>query len=136
MDIKKALLKNKTEILNISFCDNEDGLLDFIASYLDKIKIIQYNATNLSDNKNLKLASKIQQLCSFYNALFLINSRADFALILNSDGLFLDENDISIEQVKEIIHNNDKIIGASYISKNCDYTINNYTKENKIFKIG
>ena len=86
--------------------------------------------------QNLKLASKIQQLCSFYDALFIINSRVDLALILNCDGVFLNKNDLTIDQAKKIMHNEDKIIATSYISNDSDYVINNYELENKIFKIG
>ena len=136
MDIKKALLKNKKEILNISFCDNNEKLLDFIASKLDDIKIIHFYIKNLSDKDNLELGFKIQQLCAFYNALFLVNSRADLALILDSDGIFLDKNDINITQAKKIIHAGNKLFATSYATDDCDYTIINYKQENNIFKIG
>lgn len=136
MDIKKALLKNKKEILNISFCDNKEKLLDFIASKLDDIKIIHFYIKNLSDKDNLELGFKIQQLCAFYNALFLVNSRADLALILDSDGIFLDKNDIDIHQAKKIIHADNKLFATSYATDDCDYTIINYKQENNTFKIG
>ena len=136
MNIKKALLNNKKEILNISIYSNEQVLLDYIASKINKIKIIQFYIKDLSDMQNLKLASKIQQLCSFYDALFIINSRVDLALILNCDGVFLNKNDLTIDQAKKIMHNEDKIIATSYISNDSDYVINNYELENKIFKIG
>ena len=106
-NLKEILLKDKNKALYI---DNKtENTLDSIAQALkNNIKIIHFFIKNLSDKKNIELAFKIRQLCSIYDSLFIINSRADIAKITNADGICLNKNDINIEYAKDIL-GNDKI---------------------------
>ena len=106
-NLKEILLKDKNLALYI---DNKtENTLDDIAQALkNNIKIIHFFIKNLSDKENLELAFKIRQLCSIYDSLFIINSRADIAKITNADGICLNKNDIDVKYAKDIL-GSDKI---------------------------
>ena len=109
MDIKEVLLKNKNEsiIFDENSNLNQENLLDTVAHYLNcGIKIIQYFDKSKSDKINLETAVKLRQLCSMFDALLIINHRADIAQLSKADGICLDDNDLSEIQVLEIIDDN------------------------------
>lgn len=116
MNINNFLLKDKNKALLIETKNgfSQDKLLNTIAQALNNgTKIIQFYDKKITDKENVELALKIRQLCSIFNALFIINSRADIAQTVKADGICLFENDISIQQAKNLFH--DKTIIAKYI---------------------
>lgn len=106
-NLKEILLKDKYQALYID--NNSENILDKIALALNNnIKIIHFYINELSDSKNLELGFKIRQLCSIYDSLLIVNSRADIAKIINADGICLTKNDINIKYAKNIL-DKDKI---------------------------
>ena len=138
-DIKKLILKDiKTAYATLNSTD-EDIVLNELASALkNEIKLVIFYNDKLNDNEKIKLAKKLHQLCSIYNALFLVYFRADIAKIIDSDGIFLDNNSISVHQALEII-SKEKFIATNYKDDNSDLIIgvnlNDSDCENKIFRI-
>lgn len=114
-NIKQALLKDKNLYL-ITCSDNfnsEEDFIDKVALCLKNgVKIIQYREKNKSASEIIATGKKLRQLCSMYEALFIVNDRIDIAQILEADGVHLGQDDIDINLARKII-GEDKIIGIS-----------------------
>ncbi len=110
---KNLIFKNKSLCVfvdNIGF-ENDDEFLDCIANILSENEcIISFVKKDITDKKYIELCSKIKFLCSEFNSLFLISSRADIAFITESSGIILSKDDITVKDAKKIIHEN-SIIG-------------------------
>lgn len=92
---------------------NTDIGLNKVASILDGgTDIILLNNNFNNDKIFLDTAIKIKQLCAMFDALLLIQNRADIAFLAEADGLYLDKNSLSIHQAKEIVGEK-TIIGMS-----------------------
>ncbi len=114
-NIKQTLLKNKNLYL-ITSSDNfstEQDFIDKVALALKSgVKILQFREKNKTASEIIKTGQKLRQLCSFYDALFIVNDRIDIAQILDADGVHLGQDDININLARKII-GDDKIIGIS-----------------------
>lgn len=114
-NIKQALLKDKNLYL-ITCSDNFKTEVDFIdkvaLALKNGVKIIQYREKNKSASEIIQTGKKIRQLCSMYDALFIVNDRIDIAQILEADGVHLGQDDIDINLARKIL-GEDKIIGIS-----------------------
>ena len=112
-NIKKIIFIGKEEYLEITLDKNyNDSYLDLAGKYLKQgFKIIHIVNNNLSDNEFLYLAQKMRQLCSFFNSLLFISNRADIVKIVEADGIVLDNNAISYENIKKIV-SPDILIGS------------------------
>lgn len=90
-----------------------DKGLNLVAIILDSgAKCIRLNDNFNNDKLFLDIAAKIKQLCAIYDALLFIQNRSDITFLSDADGIHLDENSISVIQVKKIV--GDKtIIGKS-----------------------
>lgn len=135
MKINKLRLKDKNKYLIVepSLFNNETLLLDFVASELENgTQIIQLN-TNNSYTKNLiNIGKRIRELCSIYNALFIVSDRIDITNITEADGIFLDENSYDIYTAREQL-GNDIIIGTNFLTDEADYIISDdVCNQNKI----
>ena len=131
-DIKKLLLKdiNFGLKLSIDSFKNKDLFLDEVASSLNKsIKLIYLcQPKDIKIREFIAVAKKIRQLCSIFNALLIIESRADLAEIIDAHGIYINENDIDISDIKKIIHD-EKLICTSYNAyqeglKDIDFLVN------------
>lgn len=112
-NIKKVRLNKVRNILAVEYklFDSDNTILDKTAKYLTACcNLVEFYPDSSNDNKNLKIAIKLRQLCSIYDSLFLIRSRLDIAQIADADGILLDINSISPQDARKII-NDDKIIG-------------------------
>ncbi len=110
----KKLIFNKLHIClsadTAAFNDNEE-FLDKTAKAIEAgIHILHYNPIGLRDSEALSIGKTLRQLCAFYDTLFIVQSRVDFALALNANGVYLKENDIDIKTARKII-GYDKLIG-------------------------
>ncbi len=76
------------------------------------LPIVQYRKKNIDDIIRLEMAEKLCELCHKYEALFIVNDRADIALAVNADGVHLGQKDIPIALARQILGPN-KIIGRS-----------------------
>ena len=113
--IKKRKLEDKKLYLvtDRSNFDTVDQFLDAIAMSLKGgVQIIQLREKNASARKFVELAKKIKELCSIYDAIFIINDRVDIAHIVGADGVHLGQDDINIEAARHLL-GNDAIIGIS-----------------------
>ena len=120
MNLKDALLKDKNKAFSFDAINySQEIALNSIAQKLDcGAKIIQFYFKNASDSQNVEIGHKLRQLCSIYNALLVVNSRADIAQIIQADGLCLFKGDITPIQAKKIFHND--IILAMHIRNDQD----------------
>lgn len=115
MNIKEILLKNKNKgiLIDTGTIYSSDCILDKVADHLKSgIKIIQFYVKNFTDKQNIETAFKLRQLCSIFDALLIINSRVDIAQLVKADGICLFDDDMSIFQAKELLHD-DLIIGIN-----------------------
>ena len=140
MKINKLRLINKKEYLIVSrekFSKDND-FLDYIAASLENgIQIIQLKEKHFNDKRTIELGKKIRELCSIYEALFIVNSRADIAQLVHADGIHLDADGIDSLSARELLGQN-IIIGKTLnkedkideIDKNIDYIFTEKTLEN------
>ena len=110
-DIKKLILKDIYECSFIKILD--EFCLDEIAKHLNNGKKLICVELLCQDKISINIALKIRQLCSFYDSLFFIKKRCDIAKLVNSDGIYLDNNDIDIIYAKKIL-DNDIIFATNY----------------------
>ena len=76
------------------------------------LTLVQYRKKNVDDIIRLEMAQKLSELCHKYDALFIVNDRADIALEVNADGVHLGQQDIPVSLARRILGPN-KIIGRS-----------------------
>ncbi|MCD7878310.1 MAG: thiamine phosphate synthase, partial [Candidatus Gastranaerophilales bacterium] len=76
------------------------------------VQIVQLREKNIEACKIIELGKRIRELCSIYNALFIVNDRIDIAQIVHADGVHLGQEDIDIKSAREIAGEN-MIIGIS-----------------------
>lgn len=102
-DIKKLLLSKIQECYCITLNANED-ILDEVAKNLENgIKLIQVEMGNIKTKEFIEISRKVHQLCSIYDALFIIKNRADLCHILQADGICLDDDELEVSQAIDII---------------------------------
>ena len=65
---------------------------------------IQLRNKYLLDKDMVYLAITLQDICRRYSVAFVINDRVDIALIAGTDGIHVGQDDISVKDVKNIIH--------------------------------
>lgn len=119
-NIKAIILNEIKECFSFKITKNtnEEELLNQIAQIINKNKtIIQIYPQNITVKKFIKIAQKIQQLCSIYNTPLIIKSRPDIAKILDCSGVCLDLDDYNISDAYKII-DHDKLCGCLY--KKCE----------------
>jgi len=129
MNLKTKKFSGLYVIIDPSFINSKDPV-NIAHQVLDGgANIIQLR--NKADNirETVDWAIKISELCTSYNAFFIVNDRVDIAIISNSDGVHLGQRDISPDHVKKIT-DKDLIIGSSNATKkeieesnnnSCDY---------------
>ncbi|MEM8829588.1 MAG: thiamine phosphate synthase [Cyanobacteria bacterium P01_G01_bin.19] len=80
------------------------------------LNLVQYRDKNADDRDRLEMADKLCQLCHRYNALFIVNDRADIALAVDADGVHLGQNDAPVAFARELL-GSQKIVGRSTTNK-------------------
>jgi thiamine-phosphate pyrophosphorylase len=93
--------------------ESDDDFLDAVASALDGgVKLIQLREKSHDAKRIIKLAKKVRELTSIYDAIFIMNDRIDIAQIVDADGVHLGQDDVDIKDARSIL--GDKmIIGIS-----------------------
>ena len=74
--------------------------------------MIQLRHKSASANQLLSWAIEIRKLCSNYQALFIINDRADIAMASQADGVHLGQHDLPLAAARKLLGNS-FIIGVS-----------------------
>ena len=127
MKINQLRLKDKNLYLIVEYelFNDENELLNTIAMELENnTQIIQLNCNHACTKDIITVGKKLRELCSIYNALFIINDRIDIVLEVEADGVFLDENSFTVKSARELL--SDKhIIGTNYFDENIDFLISN-----------
>ncbi len=115
MNLNAYRLKDKKLYLvtNSDQFESEDAFLNAVASSLKGgVDIVQLREKNSSAKRIIELGKKIRNLCSMYDALFIVNDRIDIAKIVEADGVHLGQDDADIESAREIL-GKDTIVGIS-----------------------
>lgn len=125
-------------VTNSDKFQTKDDFLNAIASALQGgVDIVEFNESSIPDKVIVELGHKIRTLCDEYGATFIVNKRADIASIIEADGVCLSQDDIKIQNARNILgensiigkicHTPDDIIdamnnGADYITLGPVYT--------------
>lgn len=64
--------------------------------------IIQLRMKGLPDKDYLSMSCKISRICSDNNTIFIVNDRADIAVLSDAQGLHLGQDDISIDMASSL----------------------------------
>jgi thiamine-phosphate pyrophosphorylase len=73
---------------------------------------LQLREKSLPDVELLKRARAVADLCRRHDALFIVNDRADIAVLSGADGVHVGQNDLPIDAVRRIV-GPDLVIGKS-----------------------
>jgi thiamine-phosphate pyrophosphorylase len=93
-------------------------LLDEVESTLrGGTTFLQLREKNLEEEKFLKEAIEIQNLCKKYRVPFVINDNVDIAVTIDADGVHVGQEDMSVDEVRKKLGPN-KIIGVSVTTVN------------------
>lgn len=76
------------------------------------VKYLQLREKHLTDREIISVSKEILKITKGQRTKFIMNDRADLAKIVNADGLHLGQDDISLNNAKEIF-GEDKIYGLS-----------------------
>ena len=132
INIKKTIFLNKNEALEVILHKNNSSyVLDNVAKYLDNgINVIILTNHDCFDCDFLDIAVKIRQLCSIYEALFIVSKRADIAKLAHADGILTDNSSIPKDKLIKIL--SDEILFSSKeFKENFDFYILNTKIEDK-----
>jgi thiamine-phosphate pyrophosphorylase len=75
-------------------------------------RILQLRLKDIGARDFLAASRAITPLCRAHNALFIVNDRADIALLADADGVHLGQEDLPLEAARRIL-GPDRIIGVS-----------------------
>ncbi len=75
-------------------------------------KIVQLRGKGLSSRELLEQAREVRELARKAGATFIVNDRADIALLSGADGVHLGQDDLPIDEARKIL-GKEKIIGIS-----------------------
>lgn len=75
-------------------------------------KIIQYRDKLSEDAKFLRACREVRKACSEKGVLFIVNDRADMALLVDADGLHVGQGDMPVRDARKLLGPG-KIIGKS-----------------------
>lgn len=73
---------------------------------------IQLREKRMKSQQLLALATEMSRLCQKHNVRFIVNDRADIALLSGADGVHLGQNDLPIQAARKILGPN-KLIGGT-----------------------
>ncbi len=73
---------------------------------------LQLREKSLADGELLRRARAVAGLCRRYEALFIVNDRADIAVLAGADGVHVGQRDLPIDAVRRIV-GPDLIVGKS-----------------------
>jgi len=110
--LNKELLKG-LYVLTDATLTPEETMLEQIERVLKcGVKVIQYRDKDASDEVAEKQCIRLQALCDYYEAVFIIDDRLELAHRINADGLHIGEDDVTYEEARARLGEH-KIIGVS-----------------------
>ena len=89
-------------------------------SYVDSARMalqggcrwIQLRMKDASDEEFITLAKQVRQLCTEYDATFIIDDRVELVHVVQADGVHLGKNDMPIDEARQLL-GPDCIIGGT-----------------------
>ena len=141
--MKKSLRENLVKLMvggaeyavfaDCSAIENETEFLNLLAGWLiEKSSIVHLSTSFVSARNCINVGRKVKTLCAQLDTAFVVESRADIALELEADGVFLKNDDVSISLVKEILGDN-ILLGTDSLK---DVSLFDYVCMEKIPAIG
>lgn len=112
---------NEYRLKNCSLCllvvleldVSEDEFLDALALFLRSgVQMLVLRAGLVSARTVVSYCKKIRELCSFYNVIFVLDSRTDIAQIVDADGVQFGKNDVEPLKAR-IISSDEMVFGLS-----------------------
>jgi thiamine-phosphate pyrophosphorylase len=76
------------------------------------VKMLQLREKHLSDQELLTLGKKITKITKGTQTKFIMNDRADLALLIEADGVHLGQDDVTLKEARQIV-GPDMMIGRS-----------------------
>ncbi len=76
------------------------------------VRLVQLRAKGASDARALDLARDLAARCARAGALFVVNDRADIALLANADGVHVGDDDLPVRDARSLV-GADRVVGAS-----------------------
>ena len=109
---KRHLLKGLYVLTDASLTPKQTILSQIERVLSSGVSVIQYRDKYASDEEAKLTCKALQDLCTRYNALFIIDDRLALAKAIGADGLHVGEDDVSFEEARAVL-GKDKIIGVS-----------------------
>ena len=114
----KILLSQKNKYKRVIADSTGSDFLDSVASLLKAgADIIELNNGNLTSAQFFEVAMKVRELCAIFSALLVVADRIDIAMMINADGVFLNENSVDIKSAK-LLTGNTMLMGSFCESEN------------------
>jgi len=110
--LNKELLKGLYVLTDATLTPTETMLEQVERVLKSGVSVIQYRDKYASEEEAEKQCIRLQALCDYYEAIFIIDDRLDIAHRINADGLHVGEDDVSYEEARALL-GTDKIIGVS-----------------------
>ncbi|KFL34432.1 MULTISPECIES: thiamine phosphate synthase [unclassified Sulfurospirillum] len=110
--LNKELLKGLYVLTDATLTPTETILEQVERVLKSGVTIIQYRDKYASDEEAEKQCIRLQALCDYYEAVFIIDDRLEIAYRIHADGLHVGEDDVSYEEARALL-GDDKIIGVS-----------------------
>jgi len=109
---KLHLLKGLYVLTDASLTPKQTILSQIERVLSSGVSVIQYRDKYASDEEAELTCKALQDLCTRYNALFIIDDRLALAKKIGADGLHVGEDDVSFEEARAVL-GEEKIIGVS-----------------------
>ena len=110
--LNKELLKGLYVLTDATLTPMETMLEQIERVLKSGIKVIQYRDKDASDEEAERACLRLQALCDYYEAIFIIDDRLELAYKINADGLHVGVDDVSYEEARALL-GAEKIIGVS-----------------------
>lgn len=117
LNINKVLLKNGGLYVISSPQNSSEKLYETVEKVLDAgAGLLQYRDKSQEKNRRFAEASKLRELCHYYNVPLLINDDVNLAKATCADGVHLGQSDSSLYEARLLL-GEEAIIGVSCYDK-------------------
>lgn len=110
--LNKEQLRGLYVLTDATLTPNETILEQVERVLKSGVSVIQYRDKYASDEEAEKMCRRLQALCDYYEAVFIVDDRLDIAYRINADGLHVGVDDVSYEEARALLGEH-KIIGVS-----------------------
>ena len=107
---RRAVLRSGGVYFIVAADARSPALVD--AALAAGVRIVQLRAKGAPDRRALELARDLAHRCGSAGALFIVNDRADLAVLAEADGVHVGDDDITVGDARAIL-GADRLVGAS-----------------------